>query len=61
MFSLVYLMCKLTIKLFIWYVMAAAWLMWAIIALPVVLIASASGNDRTARQWKRSLRWRWRF
>jgi hypothetical protein len=35
-----------------------AWLAWAMIALIVVLIALATGNDRTARQWQRSLRWR---
>jgi hypothetical protein len=34
------------------------WLMWAAIALPIVLIASATGNHRAARQWQRSLRWR---
>lgn len=61
MFTLVYLMCKWSIKLFILLVMMEAWLLWAMIAFPVALIASARGNDRVARQWQRSLRWRWRF
>jgi hypothetical protein len=61
MFSLVYIACKLSIKLFVWSLMISLWLMVAMIALPAALIASATGNDRAARKWQRSLHWRWRF
>lgn len=54
MFSLLYLMIKLMIAT----VVLSLWLMWALIALPVMLIASATGNQRSARSWQRSLRWR---
>jgi hypothetical protein len=61
MFWLIFMMFKWTIKLCVLLVMLEVWLLWAIVALPVALIASATGHDRTARQWQRSLRWRWRF
>jgi hypothetical protein len=61
MFGLIYLFCKISIRLFIWSVLLSAWLMLAMIALPTALIASATGHDYAARQWQRSLRWRWRF
>jgi hypothetical protein len=61
MFSLIYIMCKLTMKLCVWSVLVSVWLMWAMVVLPIALVASLTGNDRVARQWQRSLRWRWRF
>jgi hypothetical protein len=63
MFSLVYVTCKLFFKLCFWMILVFGWLMLAMIVLPVALIASVTGHERTAtaRQWQRSLRWRWRF
>lgn len=46
LFRLMWLMVKLSI-----------WLVWAMIALTVSLIALATGNERTARKWQRSMRW----
>jgi hypothetical protein len=51
--SLFILAIRLTIKMFV----LAIWLLWAMIAVTVVLIASVTGNHSTARQWQRSMRW----
>jgi hypothetical protein len=61
MVFLVYELCKLSFKLFAWMMMLSIWLMMAMIVIPAAVIASATGNQRAARQWQRSLRWRWRF
>lgn len=61
MFALIYLSCKISIKLCIWMTLLSLWLMLAMIAVPAALIASATGNERAAKQWQRSLRWRWRL
>ena len=58
MIFLIVLMFRLAFKLMLWSVLAGLWLMWAMVALLVALIASLAGNDRQARQWMRSLRWR---
>lgn len=47
----------LFVRLMAWMFMLSLWLMWAMIALPIALIASLAGNERVARQWMRSLRW----
>jgi hypothetical protein len=36
----------------------AFWCAWLVIALPVMLMALATGNDHVAKQWQRSLLWR---
>jgi hypothetical protein len=46
------------IKLIWLMLVLGVWLMRVAIALPIMLIASATGNHRAARQWQRSLRWR---
>jgi hypothetical protein len=46
------------VRLTVWFFMLSLWLIWAIVALPIALIASITGNDRAAHQWMRSLRWR---
>lgn len=56
-FFLMFSLVRLSVKLMVWSVMAGLWLMWAMLALPVALVASVSGNDRLARLWMRSLRW----
>jgi hypothetical protein len=61
MFALVYVMCKLIFKLFVWMTLLSVWLTVAMIVLPVAVVASATGHERTARQWQRSLKWRRRF
>jgi hypothetical protein len=48
-------------KLCAWMVLLTAWLMLAMIVLPIAIIASATGHHHAARQWQRSLRWRWRI
>jgi hypothetical protein len=53
-FSLIYLFIKLMWLMFV----LMFWLTWVLIALPVVVIASATGHQRAARQWQRSMRWR---
>jgi hypothetical protein len=54
MFALVMLFIRT-----IWLMLVlGAWLVWALIALTVMLIASATGNHATARRLQRSLRWR---
>jgi hypothetical protein len=53
-FSLIFVLVRLMFLM----VVLAIWCMWLMIALPVMLIALATGNDRTARQWQRSMRWR---
>jgi hypothetical protein len=60
-FLLVYVTCKLFFKLCFWMMLLSTWLMLAMIVIPVVLIASATGHERVAKEWWRSLRWRWRF
>ena len=53
MFGLIVLLVRLMILM----VVLSVWLVWAMIALPLMLIASATGNQRSARQWERSMRW----
>ena len=54
MFALVFLFIRL-----MWLMLVLClWLTWAIIAVPVMLILSATGNHAAARSWQRSLRWR---
>lgn len=53
---LIYMIFKVTFKLGWWMLLAAVWLCWAMMALPVALIASVAGNERASRQWKRSMR-----
>lgn len=42
----------------LWKLLFEVWLCWAVVALLVILIASATGHKRAASQWARSLRWR---
>jgi hypothetical protein len=53
-FGLIIWMFRLTVMMLV----LCVWLMWAMIALPVIIIASATGNHATSRSWQRSLRWR---
>ena len=50
----IYMIFKMAFKLSWWMLL----LCWAMVALPVALIASLTGHDRAARQWMRSLNWR---
>lgn len=54
---LVYMAIKVTVKLCIWALVIELWLCWALIALPVALIANLAGNKRVSRQWMRSMNW----
>jgi hypothetical protein len=56
--SLILLLIRLSIKLVVFAVCAIIWVLWALIALVMMLIAVARGNQHSARQWERSLRWR---
>lgn len=53
----IYMTFKMASKMFALMLL----LCWAVIALPVALIASLTGHDRTARQWMRSMHWRRMF
>ena len=54
---LIYMILKMTFKAGWWMVLGMVWLCWAMVALPIALIASATGNERSSRQWMRSMRW----
>ena len=54
MFALVFLFIRLMCLMLV----LCLWLTWAMIALPVMLILSATGNHAASRTWQRSLRWR---
>jgi hypothetical protein len=56
--SLIVLFIRLSVKMIVLAVCATIWLVWVIVALPMMLVASARGNDQSARQWERSMRWR---
>lgn len=49
----IYMLIKLMIKLMV----LSVWVCWAMLALTAILIASATGHQRAANQWARSLRW----
>lgn len=49
----IYMFIKLMIKL----MALSVWVCWAMLALTAMLIASATGHQRAANQWARSLRW----
>jgi uncharacterized membrane protein YtjA (UPF0391 family) len=51
---LIYLAVKLMWRM----LLLCFWLSWMIVALPIALIAGATGHDRIARQWMQSLNWR---
>jgi hypothetical protein len=54
---LAYMAIKWTIKLTWLMVVGSLWLCWAVVAVPASIVASARGNQRSAREWQRSLRW----
>jgi hypothetical protein len=58
MVGLVVLMIRLTIKLTILSAYFAVWAMIVMIALPMSIVASARGNERSAREWQHAMRWR---
>ena len=58
---LIYMTIKITVKFFLWALLIELWLCWAIVAMPVALIASLTGNNHVARQWQRSMNWRRAF
>jgi hypothetical protein len=51
------MLVKWFIKICVWMILSEFWLVWAMIALPVAAIASASGHRAASRQWTRSLDW----
>lgn len=57
MYSLAFMLIKWSVKLCVLMVVLEFWIMWAMIALPVAVIASATGHQATSRQWMRSLNW----
>jgi len=58
MFSLVFMLIRLTIWATVMAAIACAFLLWLMIALPLMVVASMRGNQHSAAHWQRSLRWR---
>lgn len=58
---LIYMIIKMTAKGFWWLLLIGFWLCWVLGALTVALVLSLTGNDRAARQWRRSMNWRRAF
>lgn len=58
MFSLVFMLIRLTIWAAVMAAIACAFLLWLMIALPLIAVASMRGNRHSAAHWQRSLRWR---
>ena len=54
-------LATMLIRLMIAICVLSLWLCWALIALPMVLIMSATGNPRAAKSLERSLRWHRHF
>jgi hypothetical protein len=50
----------LAIRFMWWVLLASFWLCWAMIVLPIALVAIVTGHQRAANQWMRSLNWFWR-
>lgn len=58
MFSLAFMLIRLSIWATIMACIACAFLVWVMIALPLMAVASMRGNPHSAARWQRSLRWR---
>lgn len=54
---IIYMAIKVMVKLMVWVVLMELWLMWALVAVTAFAIASATGNNRAARSWQRSMNW----
>jgi hypothetical protein len=49
------LLISVLIKFFIWYVRLMIWLVVALVVMTGWCIAAATGHDRAARSWARSV------
>ena len=54
---LIYMCIKWTVKLVLWMLLIELWLCWVLVAVTASAIASATGHQRAARQWQRSMNW----
>ena len=55
---LIYMTFKMMFKFCWWMLLLTLLLGWIMVVLPVAIVASLTGHDRTAHRWMRSVNWR---